>query len=78
MLLAKCWVWIATHALITEFAIAAPEKFAEFNIEHTRKDKLGVFAAKCHNAIHDSPNIHSPVQAPKKSGKPLPVWNGKC
>ncbi|XP_053178230.1 coiled-coil domain-containing protein 106-like [Scomber japonicus] len=64
---------VALNAPIAELAIAAPEKFAEFKDEHTRKHKLGDFAAKCIDAIRDSPDIDSTVQALKKSGKLLPV-----
>ncbi|XP_077388509.1 uncharacterized protein LOC144025968 [Festucalex cinctus] len=67
---------IALNAPIVELSIAAPEKFAEFKAQHTRKTKLGDFAGKCLDAIRGSPNIVSSVMALKKSGKLLPVGKG--
>lgn len=67
---------IAMNAPIAELAIAAPEKYAEFKDQYARKDKLGDFARKCLDAIDDSTDIASSVQALKKSGKLLPLGKG--
>ncbi|XP_038135159.1 coiled-coil domain-containing protein 106-like [Cyprinodon tularosa] len=67
---------IALNAQIAELSIAAPEKFAEFKEQHTRKHKLGDFAGKCVDAIRDDADIDSRVKALKKSGKLLPVGKG--
>lgn len=45
---------IALNAPIVELSIAAPEWFAAFKDQHTRKHKLGKFAGKFLDAIPDS------------------------
>ena len=56
---------VALNAPIAELATAAPEKFAEFRDQHTRKHKLCDFAGKCLDAIRDSPDINNTVQTLK-------------
>lgn len=67
---------IALNAPIAELSIAAPEKFAEFKDQHTRKHKLGDFAGKCLDAIRDSSDVDKTVQTLKKTGKLLPIGKG--
>lgn len=67
---------IALNAPIAELYIAAPEKFAEFKEQRTRKNKLGDFAGKCLDVIRDDLDIYSKVQALKKPGKLLPIGEG--
>lgn len=69
---------IALNAPIAELSIAAPEMFAEFKDQHTKKHKLGDFAGKCLDAIRDSPDVYNTVQTLKKSGKLLPIGKGNC
>lgn len=67
---------IALNAPIAELSIAAPEQFAAFKDQQTRKDKHGNFAGQYLDAIRDSPDSANNITAPKKNKKTVVLGRG--